>query len=142
MKWFREFASSLTIGLSLFLFAASLKFPAFVFREHEPVIGGSLLFFGWIGILTGDFGWLANPAYLLALGFLYFGTESAAKVFSGIAVLLGLLSLRTQGYYFDESGRTPIDKFGFGLYIWLASFFLLQLYFWMPYFSYQHDDGK
>ena len=131
MKWRAEIPGQIAIATSIVLFAASLKMPAFLFQSHEPVKGFTLLVFGWLGIMTGDFlPWLANPAYALALTLIFLSWYRSALVVSGIALILALLSLLTREWMFDEGGGTFIVGHGLGFYLWLTAILLLLLTGW------------
>jgi hypothetical protein len=113
------------IAASLALFMASLALPALEFADHEPERGHVLLLWGWWGFLTGDFPWLANPLYLVALIFAGLGRRTISQLFSGSAFAVGLLSLRVSKWYFNEANATPIENLGSAFYFWMASFLVL-----------------
>src|SRR6266404_4106059 len=127
MRSHRSIAVWPAIVASLALFIASLGMPALEFATHEPVRGVVALFWGWWGLFTFDFPWLANPLYLAALMFALIGKRAAGQVLSGLAFATGLLSLRVRQWGVNEGSATPIEKLGPAFYFWMASFLVLFL---------------
>jgi hypothetical protein len=115
----------LVIGCSLAVFFASLFFPALLFADHEPQSGATLLAWGWWGLLTFDFAWFANPAYLAAMLALALRFHRAARILSAIAVALACLSFTTTEWWFNEGNATPVLGLGPAFYLWLLSLGIL-----------------
>ena len=110
---------------SLALYAIALGLPALEFSSHEAVRGYTTLLWGWWGLLTGDFPWMANWFYFLAIVVGLFGARRVAQVLSGLAFAVGLLSLRVQKWWFAENEGTPVESLGSAFYFWMASFLVL-----------------
>ena len=128
MTSFRQnIAGWIAIIASLALYIASLGMPALEFANHEPVKGYVTLLWGWWGLLMRDFPWLANPIYFLALFVVLAGDKKAGQVLSVLAFGVGMLSLWTREWSFDESQSTPIRNLGSAFYCWMASFLVLLL---------------
>jgi hypothetical protein len=123
----RTFQVKVVVTVSLSLFIASLGMPALEFRQHSPVRGLTTLLWGWWGVFTFDFPWLANPAYFAAVFFGFLKQRAVAMVCCAIALGLGALSHWVREWYFNEAGGTPIDRLGAAYYLWMASFAALLL---------------
>jgi hypothetical protein len=123
----RTLLSRLLILLSLALFAASLFYPALLFKDHSPVIGGEVLGWGWWGFMTGNFAWMANPVFLLCLILLWKREIGLARLFTACAIALGLHSYAATEWWFNEGFGTPILGLGTALYIWMSSLVVLLL---------------
>lgn len=119
--------SRLLILFSLAIFAASLFFPALLFEDAPPVMGGEVLGWGWWGFLTGNFAWLANPIFLLSLFLLSKRKIGLARLTTAGAVLLGLQSYAAHEWWFNEGAGTPIIGLGTAFYIWMSSLVALFL---------------
>ncbi|HKY54015.1 MAG TPA: hypothetical protein VJM08_06915 [Anaerolineales bacterium] len=111
-----------TIVSSGLLFLISLFFPALLFQEVDPVMGATLLGWGWWGLILGNPAWCANPIYLIAVITFLFKKYIFAVIGGGIAFLLGAFSFLATEYYFNEAGSTPIAGLGLAFYIWILSF--------------------
>src|SRR5262245_20599232 len=128
------------IAASLAFFIASLGMPALEFDNHEPVTGVVLFFWGWWGLLTFDFPWFANPLYFAAIASAVLGKRATGQILSGLAFAIGLLSLTTREWWFNEGSATPVEKLGPAFYFWMASFLVL---FMLPFFKRKPaDSGK
>jgi len=116
-----------TIVGCLGCFLASLSTPAILFTDHAPVFGAVVLFYGWWGLILYNFSWLAN--FFLVAAFVNFRnkkyTRATVKSIAGFG--LGLLSLRTKEWWFNEGFSTPVIGFGIGYYLWMMSYFILAL---------------
>ncbi len=115
------------VAASLALFIASLPMPALEFAAHEPVRGIVALLWGWWGLLTRDFPWLANPLYFAALFFALLRKTTVSQVLAGLAFAVGMLSVRVRAWWFNEASATPIDRLGVAFYFWMGSFLVLFL---------------
>jgi hypothetical protein len=110
---------------SLVLYAVALGLPALEFASHEPVRGYDALLWGWWGLLTFDFPWLANPIYFLAILLVLVGLRKVGQVLSAVAFALGWLSLGVKKWWFAENEGTPVENLGSAFYFWMASFLVL-----------------
>lgn len=108
-------------------YVLSLALPALHFEFRQPLRGYSVLGSGWLGILTFDFAWFANPVYFLSL--LFYGSRYyvVSLAGSGISIGLGLLTLVTKEWWFHEGAPSKITALGTAYYVWLASFGVLLL---------------
>jgi hypothetical protein len=113
------------IVASLALFIASLAMPALEFTDHAPVRGYFTLLWGWLGMITRDFPWVANPFYFVALVFALAGMRSLGQLFSILAFGMGLLSLNAREWWFNTGSATPIYQLGLAFHFWMASFLVL-----------------
>ena len=121
----RRFPKRIAVLASLALFIVSLILPALEFGSHAPVRGITALCWGWWGLLTLDFPWLANPAYFAALFFALIDKKLIGQLLSGLAFGMGLLSLRVRAWWFNEASATPIQNLGLAFYLWMGSFLVL-----------------
>lgn len=123
----RRIIARIAAASSLAIYIASLGMPALEFAAHPPVRGIEALCWGWWGILTGDFPWFANPLYFTALLLAWFGKESLGRIFCGVSLALGMLSLLVRAWWFNEGSSTPVERLGSAFYFWMASFLVLFL---------------
>jgi hypothetical protein len=126
--------------ISLLLFIVSLGMPALEFHEHPPVRGLTSLLWGWWGVLTGDFPWLANPAYFAAVFFAFVKQRAVAIIFCALALGLGSLSHSVREWYFNEAGGTPVERLGAAYYFWMASFAALLVGMACARIAQKHDN--
>ncbi len=111
----------LTVGLYLL----ALISPAILFERVPPLIGWQVLHTGWLGILTLDFAWFANPFYLLSVK-AYFKSNNALSMFLiTFSILIGMLSLVADQWWFNEGSGTRIVDLGIAFYFWMGSFGIL-----------------
>lgn len=99
----------------------SLALPVAELEGNPPeqVWGFYVLMSGWLGPLTGQFGWFANITFLVTIG------RRFASVTGGrFDVVLALVSLACAGNallwraMYDDVGSTPIISFSAGFYAW------------------------
>jgi len=111
---------------SLVAYVGSLFLPALEFKQHLPVMGLEVLAWGWWGcLLLNNPAWLANPAFVVALGSFRVGNYRRAKIASFWAVLLGLMAFFAREWWFNEGSGIPIARLGPAFYLWIASFCIL-----------------
>ena len=127
MRFHHRVLKSATILISVSLYAWSLWEPALLFKDHAPLTGATVLALGWFGVLSLDFAWYANPAWLMAAVFLIVGKVRLARISSGVSVLLALLSFTTKQWWFNEARPTAISGLGPACYIWMSSLAVLSL---------------
>ena len=116
--------------VSIALFIACLFFPAFYTTQvgKQPVAWDSipLLLFGWLGALFNNFSWYANLFYLVAL--IKIKNLSISSPLGFIALALALLLLTKQEMPSNTWTETvPITRYGWGYFLWLASFAVFWL---------------
>lgn len=110
---------------SVTMYLLSLALPALHFEFRQPLQGYAVLGWGWWGILTFDFAWFANPAYLLSVLFYRNGSYVASLAACCVALGLGLLAPATKEWWFHEGAPTQITALGTAYYVWLGSFGVL-----------------
>lgn len=84
------------------------------------VRGIEILLTGWVGLVTLNFAWLANPLFLSALVTHCSGNYKLAAGLAGAAALVALRSFKG----FDGHGFFPSyerDQLEIGFYLWLAA---------------------
>jgi hypothetical protein len=120
------------VFVSLCLYGIALFLPALEFEAHAPVKGITTLLWGWWGLLTYDFPWLANIAYFIAIAQISMGKHAAALKYGIAAVALGLLSLLVRKWFFNEAEATPVKNLGSAFYCWMGSFVALLAFYVFP----------
>lgn len=87
--------------------------------------GWQALILGWLGMLGGDFAWLANVFFLSALICLGFGRWRTAMVFAVVALVFAADTLRltAAGVPSDEggTGKLVLHQVLIGCYLWAGS---------------------
>jgi hypothetical protein len=104
------------------LWSLSLMFPGLVlYYEQTQVRGVAILAWGWLAILEGNFAWLANVFFLLAVRNLGWRNEPATRS-TAVALLFALDTFRFNSLVTNEGGSTtPIYGYGWGTIFWLAA---------------------
>jgi hypothetical protein len=115
----------IVVTLSIGLYLGSLLLPALEFEKRTPVSGVVVLAYGWLGAVTMNLAWLANPMYVAALVSIATKRNVAAGICSAVSLCLGLMSFSAKEWWFDESGGVPITGLGIAFYLWMASFALV-----------------
>jgi hypothetical protein len=113
------------LGLSLVSYAASLLLPAV--NAYEDNIGLELLQLGWLGAITLNFSWYANPSYLVALTYLLAKKNKSASKWALIAFFLSLSFLLYPKMVVGSSGSYETTVL-LGYYFWVVSFACIYLY--------------
>ena len=117
----------LGLFLSLGLYLYSLTLPALHFGYHEPLYGVSVLAEGWLGVISLEFAWFANPAFWFAV-FLYVRRKFVRSLAaSGVAIVLCLLALGTKEWWFNEGVPSAVTDLGVGYYVWMTGIAVLLL---------------
>ncbi|WP_088892124.1 hypothetical protein [Leptolyngbya ohadii] len=126
----------LPVFASLFLYALSLASPAFRFVKTfstsaagagTPDIwnGLTVLLLGWLGFFFLQFGWAANPWYLLSLCWFWTDRWRGAAVMSGIALVFAAntLLLFRQTLPADEAGvgKLNLERLEVGFFFWISA---------------------
>jgi len=109
------------------LFLLSLFLPVFLFEDNPPLLGIWVLLWGWGGLLTSNFAWLATPLFFISTFFAVRRRFTPAFRTAVISVLVGLLAFFSEAWWFDEASGTPITGFATGFYLWLASLAALSV---------------
>jgi hypothetical protein len=111
--------------ISIALYLSSLLLPAITFAHHEPLSGLHVLAWGWWGVLSLNFAWFANPAYLVAVISLLSRRHRVALITSCSAFVLGLLAFFAKQWWFNEGSGTDIAGLGAAFYVWMLSLLVL-----------------
>ncbi|MCE0721806.1 MULTISPECIES: hypothetical protein [Legionella] len=112
----RNLLKTCCLFLSITLFVTSLFLPAAVIPEIERGLyqinyGYEIFCFGWLGLISWQPAWLANPFYVMAL--LTYGSKKS-YVFASLSFFLALFS-----------PFILVVKLLIGFYIWLGSIVIL-----------------
>lgn len=110
----------LTVAVSLTCFAISLTMPAF-YSTKGPAYATYFLMLGWLGPLTGQYGWFANPLLLLSHVLPLWGWFGKAAACALFATLLALTSLSMRAIYGGGDEADPIVSSGNGVHFWILS---------------------
>jgi uncharacterized membrane protein len=119
--------------ISIGLYALACALPVLDFSKSDwshnsegPMIGYVALIVGWMGIVLGQFAWLANFIWLLSLLLVLFRCWIATVI---TAILTTLLALQTYTLF---SHKVPaneaateylyLQEIKIGFYVWIASF--------------------
>ncbi|WP_414439216.1 hypothetical protein [Burkholderia sp. 22PA0106] len=115
------------LGASTAAYVLSLLLPAMYFEKEPSLSGLALLGQGWLGLLTLNPAWLANPLCVWAAVQLARRCYGRAAGFGAAALACALCSLFTKNWYFNEAAATPIAGLGIGFYVWLLALAALLL---------------
>ena len=115
----------LALGITLAPLFVSLALPALTLDDGTVWSGAYLFCMGWLGVVIGQYGWLANIAWFLAIFCLLLRSRIPVIAFSVLALLLSLASFTVIGTEIpmDEAAvkkATP-TAFGPALYVWLLA---------------------
>lgn len=115
------------IDVSWGLFLVSLLSPAFYQGDpHEPQFGYYLLTVGWVGILSGQIGWLANLG--LTVSTLCKNSRYYSAIISVFNVAVALQFLTLHRLPRGSTGNyTPITGYGWGYYLWLSALIVMAI---------------
>jgi hypothetical protein len=118
--------SNFTKGLSALLYIISLTLPGFTTPDlaSNSYTGIYLLIIGPIGLFAGEFSWLANIFYLLALSRVTNPSRITTIVFSVMAVLISLIFAFGKTIAVGSSGMFPYNL-SYGYYFWVAAMGLM-----------------
>jgi hypothetical protein len=115
---------TMTAGVLAALWAVSLLLPVAIMGAAKDNVfpGWGILMMGWLGVLVLQFGWFANPVFVAALVLL-----ATSKRRTGWATLVSVLlacliaDALTWHEMYGDNGSVPIQAFGAGYYLWLAT---------------------
>jgi hypothetical protein len=110
------------------LYASSLLSNALLEPDGvNHVRGIVVLMTGWVGVLSLNLSWYANPLFFAAMGAQSTGKYKLAAGFAVAALALGLQSLAgfNGGGFFPSYGRQQLEL---GFYVWLAALFIFALW--------------
>lgn len=123
------------IALALFLLLLACALPALIVSRgsgEEAWPGIQALGLGWLALLIGQFGWLANlPAPFAAL-LLLLRQRVLAAAFAALSLLMAMhtLALFHQEIPANEASVGPpyvLQRLGPGFYLWVGSMLVLFL---------------
>jgi len=113
----------------LVLYAACLGCPCLEFDTRPDVNGIEFLLIGWLGPISGQFDWYANPLLILGFKNALQSNFLRSGVYSLIALSVMLLTIVRGCVAMDESGScTPVSAYLVGYWLWIASG--ITLIFW------------
>ncbi|WP_157722844.1 hypothetical protein [Stenotrophomonas pictorum] len=121
---------SVTLNVHVFVAVASYLacffFPAiYVGGNFEPQSSLGLLLMGWAAALELNFGWFANPAFLIA-AFLAQKKPRASAILAVVALALALsFPLYRHVRVHEISSQSPVSAYGWGYALWVMSMALL-----------------
>lgn len=126
--------------VAVMLYGAACFSPALSFRvftespaayKLEHLSGGALLVLGWLGLIQGQWAWLANPLLLAGWMLLLFRRPRAALAVAVLALAVACLTFTAKGQQFphDEGDVSHMSLLRplFGFYLWAASIALTVL---------------
>lgn len=133
-------SSTFLFRASLLLFALSMPFSCYYLeggRLDWRIFGGNapgllLLMIGWIGILTGEIAWIANPLWGLAVLFGLQGkqkTETDVRAYAWSSLVLGVAAqIFALTFLFQRTTQcgnggveSEIGGYGPGYFLWISS---------------------
>jgi hypothetical protein len=124
----------IVLGISLFFYIIALCTPALIFQgggDDATWPGFMVMTLGWMGLLVGQFAWLANIPLLIGMILLLCRRWIGTLVCIIIATLLALHSfyLYRQKIPADEASTRYLilDHPGVGFYFWLFSIVALGI---------------
>jgi hypothetical protein len=119
----------IVLGLSLFFYAIALFTPAVIFKGENPWPGFGALALGWMAIVVGQVGWVANIPLLIGGILLLCRRWMGTLVCAILATLFALNSylLYWQKIPADEAATrySTLDYLGAGFYFWILSIIAL-----------------
>ncbi|MGB5036403.1 MAG: hypothetical protein WBQ66_07340 [Blastocatellia bacterium] len=114
------------ISVGLVVIACVLPVLVFVESNQESWFGYSVLLIGALGILIGQFAWIANPILALAWLASLLRWWIASAVIAAFGLLVALTSFRIVGQKIplDEGGvrQATVGYLHVGFYVWLLAF--------------------
>jgi hypothetical protein len=125
VKWSKLPKRRLLAGLWLLLWFLSLAAPVANtgHGKDQSWPGWSMLAIGWLGVLTAQFAWFANPIFFAGISHIftgYAGGMSRLAIFI-LLVPLSADALLWHAIYGSAAGPVRILGFGPGYYLWLAA---------------------
>jgi hypothetical protein len=108
------------------LWGSSLVLPVAIFSPTNNFDGLFVLALGWLGVLGGQFGWLANIGFVASFFRLtVFRGRGVLNLVIAVVMVLPALNALTwhKVYWPDANGPVHIQSFGLGFYLWLAAIF-------------------
>lgn len=117
-------AVAILLGLG---WTAALMLPVATFGlgPGEEWAGWAVLCLGWLGFLLGQFAWVANFLFAVALILLVRGRPPLVWGLM-IGVLTSLLAAHALGFtrVYSNDGVMPVLAYGAGYYLWIGVVFL------------------
>ena len=119
------------LAITLFFYLLGLFTPALILQGEGDTVwfGFRVLVIGWLGLLIGQFGWLANFPFLIGMILLLCRRWVGALLCAVLALLLALNTflLYRQNIPVDEAATRyqNLDHLSYGFYLWLLSILAL-----------------
>ena len=120
-------------ALAAVMFVGSLGLPGLVYLEptpngHTSISGGALFASGFLGLVRGNFAWIANPLALIA--FFWILRDLHAGLSAKLAFAAFLISFHAWTYTstpLDTGGAEALVSVGLGFWVWQASTLVLAI---------------
>ena len=112
---------------ALGLYVAACVVPALFFwntqtQQLQTVLGAQALLMGPLAVLAGQFGWLANPLWALALATFLTGRPRSAAVLAVLSAGVAAHTFRLYGHPLPANeggeGELQLRALGPGFYLW------------------------
>lgn len=115
------------VFISLLLYAVCLTQAAvYVGPSFRPAMGASLLLSGWLGvIIDGQFSWLANVFYLVAI--IKRKKPKSSLKFAVLALVMAIFLLKKQIMVSEAPTYAGVTAYGLGYFLWVLSFMMLAV---------------
>jgi hypothetical protein len=110
--------------------------PTLLFEHHGPVLGATVLAWGWWGIIAGSVAWYANVALAIAVYFYWRGVPGRSLSCILVALALGVTSHWAKEWWFSEASGTRIVGLGIGYAIWFASMVIFAIAVVLSFFTF------
>lgn len=119
---------------ALALYAVACATPAITFwntqtQSLDTYSGGKALIAGPLAMLAGQFGWLANPVFAVAVTTLVLGHSRTSAILATVAGALAAHTFALKGHPLPANeggeGELQLRALGTGFYLWGASMLAL-----------------
>jgi len=107
--------------VALALWVVSMPLVGFVIYQGQTELSGAkVLVTGWLGIVTLNFSWLANPLFLLT--FIRVQRKTHTVGMACLALLFALDTFRLNSLLLDEGGgKSAVYGYGWGFVFWMLA---------------------
>jgi hypothetical protein len=116
-------------GVACFLPALHLVGKANTQGEQSTMVGLLAFIMAFFAMLEGQFAWLANPLWFMAMILLALGRSRAALIVSVLAIAVAQHTWMVVGTEIpgDEGGvkKYLVTSLGLGFWLWVSSFVLI-----------------
>ena len=112
--------------VNVVIYFLCLVLPAIYLDNEDVWLGAHVLLIGWLGVLKGQFGWFANPLWLISMICLLLRLRITTIVVAFLAVLVGFTSLSLIGTEIPKNeagvgGSLIVSSFGPAWNVWLSA---------------------